>query len=210
MGKKERGSSVNLDSFLDIMTCMLGILILMILLTGIDASQIKILVPTPMEYVSDRRPVFIECRDNELFIIPIEEIRKLANASLREIAKKAQGDSGRMLIELAEAKVQTDAYLVDLNFALLGQLAIRSLPGSTGYRLVDIGNETSEDWFGRVLTRLNMETEMLSFVVRDDSYEVFKRARALAWNQKAEVSYELIDADEPIKFGLGGSIPMAQ
>ena len=50
----------------------------------------------------------------------------------------------------------------------------------------------------------------LAFLVRDDSYTVFKRARALAWNQKAEVSYELLDTQAPIKFGLGGSRSLAQ
>ncbi|MFH0880153.1 MAG: hypothetical protein V2A34_10615 [Lentisphaerota bacterium] len=210
MAKKERGNSVNLDSFLDLMTCELGILILMILLTGIDASQIKVLVPTPMEHTSNRRPVFIECRNNELFTIPVESIRKLASDTLKDLATKAQGDSGKMLQLLAESKLQTEAYKVDLNFALLGQLAISPEVGVEGYRLVDIQNETANDWFGKILISVDKEKEMLSFVVRDDSYEVFKRARALAWTEKVEVSYELIDVDEPIKFGLGGSIPMAQ
>ncbi|HBA83064.1 MAG TPA: hypothetical protein DCZ95_03120 [Verrucomicrobia bacterium] len=210
MGKRERNNAVNLDSFLDIMTCILGILILMILLTGIDASQIRVLVPTPMEHTSDKRPIFIECRDNELFSVPLEELRKLADTTLKQIARSVSNDSARMLIKLGEAKVQTEAYRVDLNFILLGQLAVQSVPNVTGYRLVDIANETSDDWYGRILTQMNKEKDMLSFIVRDDSFEVFKRARALAWSQKAEVSYELIDANEPIKFGLGGAIPLAQ
>ena len=51
---------------------------------------------------------------------------------------------------------------------------------------------------------------MLSFVVRDDSFEVFKYARALAGIHNIDVSYELLDASQPIKFGLGGTRSLAQ
>ncbi len=71
MGKKSRGDAVNLDSFLDIMTCLVGVLVLIIILTGVDASQIKMLVPTPMRTETDKRPVFVECRHNQLFPIPV-------------------------------------------------------------------------------------------------------------------------------------------
>jgi biopolymer transport protein ExbD len=210
MGKRDRGNSVNLDSFLDIMTCILGILILMVLLTGIDASQIRIAVTTPMEYLSDKKPVFVECRNNELFVVPLEELHKVAEASLKQIAKSVTNDSGQLIRKLAETKVQNGAYIVDLNSLLLGQLTLQAVPNVTGYRLVDIAHETPDDWYGRILAKLDKQKEMLSFIVRDDSFEVFKRARAMAGKQQAEVSYELIDANEPIKFGLGGSIPMPQ
>jgi hypothetical protein len=40
---------INLDSFLDILTCLQGVLILVIISTGIDAAQTKVLIPTPIE-----------------------------------------------------------------------------------------------------------------------------------------------------------------
>ena len=36
---KSKGPSINLDSFLDILTCLQGVLILVIISTGIDAAQ---------------------------------------------------------------------------------------------------------------------------------------------------------------------------
>lgn len=210
MAKRVRGNSVNLDSFLDIMTCMLGVLMLILLLTGIDAAQIKVLIPTPMMHTSDRRPVFVECRNNELFLVPVGELRTLADEQLRDVAQKAGGDTALMLQGLADARAQTDTYQVDLTYALLGQFAILPIMTSKGYNLVDIGQEKETDWFGRILTGLNKETEMLTFLVRDDSFEVFKRARTLAWVQNVEVSYELLSPEEPIKFGLGGSRSLAQ
>ncbi len=199
-----------LDSFLDIMTCMLGALMMIILLTSIDASQIKVLIPTPMEHTTDRKPVFIECRNDELFLVPVTELRNMANNELKKLAEEAKGDTGEMLRRLAQAQAQTDTYRVDLTYALLGQFAILPIATAKGYRLEDASKEKATDWFGRILTALPKDTEMLTFLVRDDSYNVFKRARALAWNQKAEVSYELLDTQAPIKFGLGGSRSLAQ
>lgn len=192
------------------MTCELGLLMLIILLTGIDASQVRVLIPTPMEHVSNRRPIFIECRNNELFQVPVTELRKLADDRLKAIAEEAKGDSAVMLQKLASAAAETDTYKVDLTYALLGQFAISPIRTAKGYRLVDVTKEKATDWFGRILTNMDDEKDMLTFLVRDDSYEVFKRARALAWNEKAEVSYELLDVEAPIKFGLGGSRSLAQ
>lgn len=199
-----------LDSFLDIMTCMLGVLMLIILLTGVDASQIKVLIPTPWEHPTDLHPVFLECRNDEIFMIPVQELRQLANAELKHLAEEAKGDTAEMLKKLAESSVQTDTYKVDLTYALLGQFAIVPIGTARGYRLEDISREKATDWYGRILTGLSPEKDMLTFLVRDDSYNAFKRARALAWNQKVEVSYELLDTQAPIKFGLGGSRSLAQ
>jgi len=210
MAKRERGSSVNLDSFLDIMTCMLGILVLMILLTGIDASQIKVLVPTPMEQPTDKRPIFIECRSNELFRISMDDITKRVYDELAALSEKAQGNQEVFAQLLEQAVVQTDAYEVDVTFALIGQFALRPLPGVQGYRLESVARETNRDWFGQILNEVNTDEEIITFLVRDDSYPVFKKARALAWLRNVDVSCELLDTTEPIKFGLGGTRAMAQ
>ena len=210
MGKKNRGNPVNLDSFLDLMTCMLGIIILMILLTGIDASQIKVLVPTPMEQPTDKRPIFIECRNNELFLVPIEDITRMVYDEMGALAEKAKGDQAAFAQLLEKAVVKTDSHQIDLAFALISQFALQPLPGVSGYRLESIQRETPQDWFGKILGGVKKDDEIITFLVRDDSYKVFKKARALAWIANVQVSCELLDVSELIKFGLGGTRSMAQ
>ena len=205
MAKKGSGDTeINLDSFLDIMTCLVGVLVLIIILTGVDASQIKVLIPTPMEYSSDKRPHFLECRNNQLFMIPLADIRTKADNTLKSIAEEAAGDPEKLLSTLSQTTVKIEHYEVDLTYLLLGQLAIVPIPDSSGYPLEDYRSEGPNDWFGRVLSTLNKEEEMLTFLVRDDSFRVFKIARALAWIDNVEVTYELLGVDEPIKFGLMG------
>jgi hypothetical protein len=55
---------------------------------------------------------------------------------------------------------------------------------------------------------MDPDTEVLSFLVRDDSYRVFKLARALAWNEKIEVTYQLLDLDDPLRFRLNAMTPI--
>jgi len=72
----DKSAAIDLSAFTDIMTCVLGILILIILLTGIDASQITVLVSTPKELTGDdKSPVFFECRDKQVFHISLAELK---------------------------------------------------------------------------------------------------------------------------------------
>jgi len=210
VGKRSRGADVKLDSFLDIMTCLLGSLILILLLTSIDASQIQVLIPTPIEHRTDKKPIYIECRNNELFLVPVKDLQVKAQQALKEISEKAKGDTGRFLEMISTADVEGENYRVDLTYALTGQWAIIPKEDTHGYTISDIQKEKPSDWYGRILTGMDKDKEMLSFLVRDDSYEVFKAARALAWQQKVEVAYELLDVEDEIKFGLGGSRMLAQ
>jgi biopolymer transport protein ExbD len=209
--KKAKDAGINLDSFLDIMTCLVGILVLIIILTGIDAAQIKVLVPTPMQNTDfDGRPIFIEARNNELFRVPLAELQEMSRAALKDIALKAQGSQIKMLSMISESQVKTDIYSVDLTYALMGQIAIRPIPTSKGYKLVDYEKEKADRWFGSILAKMDNEQEMLTFLVRDDSFEVFKLARGLAWLKKIEVSYELMAPNEVIKFGVTGTRSFSQ
>ncbi|MDD2235859.1 MAG: hypothetical protein PHP44_04440 [Kiritimatiellae bacterium] len=68
----------------------------------------------------------------------------------------------------------------------------------------ELSSETSMSWYILLLTGLDKETDIVSFLVRDDSFAVFKKAQALAWCALAQVDYELLEADDPITFDSNG------
>ncbi len=199
-----KGASVNLDSFLDIMTCLVGVLVLIIILTGLDAAQIRVLIPTPMMYDSDKRPIFVEARNNQLFLIPVDELQEMADNAVQELSRAAGGNPERMLAGIQTIDAATDAHRLDLSYFMVGQIGIMPVEGAQGYALRDWANETSRDWFGQILAAMDPEQDMLAFMVRDDSFEVFKLARHLAWLSNVDVAYELLSMREPIRFGLLG------
>ena len=208
--RQSKGADVNLDSFLDIMTCLVGVLVLILILTGIDASQVRVLIPTPIEHNPKMRAIYIECRNDQLFFVPVRELREMTTAALDEVAEEAGGDMEEMLRLLHEKTVGNEEYSVDISYALVGQFVVHPVEGREGYPLENATAETEKDWFGRILTTLDPETEMISFLVRDDSFKVYKRARYIAWKLEVEVGYDLFAGNDVIKFGLGGSAPVAQ
>jgi len=205
MGKS---ADINLDSFLDIMTCLVGVLVLILILTSLDAGQIKVLIMTPMDRETTKQQVYIECRSNELFYIDLPGLRQKVRTALDTEAPKYIEQYSDRMVGLMNAyqklDVQDDNYKVILTYSMLDQMGLQLKSGVSGYTIQAFGSEKPTDWYGKILTSIDAEKQLLSFKVRDDSYRMFKLARALAWHAKVDVMYELLDVNDPLRFPLGG------
>jgi hypothetical protein len=200
-----KGPALDLSSFTDLMTCILGVLVLIILLTGIDASQITVLVATPKEMTSDdKRPVFFECRKNQLFHISLDEMKKACDAKTAELQERVQGNETEFLKQAAQTSIEVAGSRLDYTYALMGKFVLLPNPEAEGYKLESYLNETPEMWFGSRLAQIDPNTQFVCFLVRPDSYRVFQRARALAWFKNINVACELQDEKNPIMIGPGG------
>ena len=199
------GPTMDLSSFTDIMTCILGVLVLIILLTGIDASQITVLVATPKEMTSDdKSPVMFECRNNQLFQISVEELKKACDAKTEEIRERVQNDETEFLKQASQTVMEIDGQRLDYTFALMGKYMLMPIQDAKGYALESISKETADKWYGSRLAAIDPATQFVCFFVRPDSYMVFQRARQLAWMKSISVACELQDEKNPIMIGPGG------
>ena len=205
------GPSMDLSSFTDLMTCILGVLVLIILLTGIDASQITVLVATPKEMTSDdKSPVLFECRSNQLFQISVDELKKAVDKKTEELREKVQSDPNEFLKLAGKSFLDVEGQQVDYTFALTGKYVLTPIPGVQGYQFERFLDETDQMWFGSRLVAINPETQFLCFFVRPDSYKVFQQARSLAWMRNINVSCELLDEKDVIRLGPGGERVLPQ
>ena len=196
---------MDLSSFTDIMTCILGVLVLIILLTGIDASQITVLVATPKEMTSDdKSPVFFECRHNQLFQISVEELKKACDAKTEELKEQVKGDETEFLKQAAKTMLELDGQKLDYTYALMGKYVLMPIPDAEGYPLTSQSAETPDKWYGSRLAKVDPKTQFICFLVRPDSYKVFQKARNLAWIKDINVACELQDEKNPIMIGPGG------
>ncbi len=200
---KSRDSGVSLDSFLDILTCLQGVLMLIIITTGIDAARTKVLVKTPLQVLGNEKPIYIEARNNKLYRIPLDDIKREVAQARAEIARtNPEGDTASILQTIGDTKIVVGDYVVDMSYAMVGQIALLPNPDTTGgYTFEDPGLENANTWYGRIIAEMDKENEKLSFIVRDDSFPIFKRARVKAWTDKAKVGFQLIGQNEPIRFG---------
>ena len=199
------GPAMDLSSFTDLMTCILGVLVLIILLTGIDASQITVLVATPKEMQGDdKSPVFFECRKNQLFHISVEELKKACDAKTEELKEQVKGDETEFLKQAAKTMLELDGQKLDYTYALMGKYVLMPIPDAEGYPLTSQSAETPDKWYGSRLAKVDPKTQFICFLVRPDSYKVFQKARNLAWIKDINVACELQDEKNPIMIGPGG------
>ena len=199
------GPAMDLSSFTDLMTCILGVLVLIILLTGIDASQITVLVATPKEMQGDdKSPVFFECRKNQLFHISVEELKAACDAKTQELQERVGGDETEFLKQAAQTMLELNGQKLDYTYALMGKYVLLPVPDAEGYKFESQSKETADMWYGSRLANIDPATQFICFLVRPDSYRVFQRARNMAWIRNINVACELQDEKNPIMIGPGG------
>ena len=200
-----KGPAIDLSSFTDLMTCILGVLVLIILLTGIDASQITVLVATPKEITADdKSAVFFECRKNQLFQISLEEMKKACDIKTEELKEKTKADQNEFLKQAAQTTLLLDGQKLDYTYALMGKYVLIPDFDAAGYKFERYLSETDEMWYGSRLAKIDPHTQFVCFFVRPDSYKIFQQARALAWLRNINVACELQDEKNPIMIGPGG------
>lgn len=199
---KSKGPSINLDSFLDILTCLQGVLILVIISTGIDAAQTKVLIPTPIERQSTKRPVYMECRGDLIYPMDVVSLGKDARTKIAQVTVAAGGDQMKLLQTLTEVRVTNDYYEVDLSYYMLGQLVIKPRKDSStpGFALEERSTFATDNFMTRTIKQLDPEKDRIVLVVRDDSFSVFKVAQRLSFLAKLEVMVQIYDVREPLRF----------
>ena len=82
-------------------------------------------------------------------------------------------------------------------------MALEPKPGVRGDDSNSIKESNSE--FQRYLRSCNHDTQYAVFLVRDKSFEIFKQARRVADTLGFDIGWEMLEENEPIKFGTGGS-----
>jgi hypothetical protein len=213
----------NLDSFLDILTNTVGVLMFISLFVTLVTVEAETIIRTPLVTDSRKNPHFFEVRNNQLYYLDSEEVDRqlaawlqalpqcqepqipeeadwylyetyLAQIEEYEICKRQQWE------RLGEFQAQTTYYnvrLVNLNSRLY-----ELKEGIEGESPEQLSQEESQ--FLTILQKLAPETEYLAFIVRPDSFAAFRAARKEAWDAGFDVGWEPQPSYNPIIFGSKG------
>ena len=192
-------------SFCDIVTITTAALFFCLLVTVQEAVKIPVFRPTPRAKITKKQGVFFECRTNQLFFVDkaglddqVENLMSRLNPGVRG------GDLGSFLKAVQGQEVGNAYYKVDARFLLVGQMGLEARPGVPGETIADLENANNGK-FQAILSQLNNTNQYIAFLVRDDSFNVFRKARQLADEAGFDTGWELLGIDEPIKFGEGGT-----
>ncbi|MFN4261145.1 MAG: hypothetical protein ACK4RK_17795 [Gemmataceae bacterium] len=207
--RKNPGQSESLDSFLDIVTNSLGLLILVSTLSTLSStdtlSQFRLNLGAPIIVTSDRnlKPVFIECRDNRIIPMDVDsltpELRDKFDffLPLAEKQKNAQAFNAR--------KFSTTTHVIELRPREFNvQVVFKPLNQAVGYALPDVKDPKGS--FSAYLNKWGTDDHYLNFYVRSDSFEAFREARALAKEQGFDLSWHPLKKEDELSlyYGRGG------
>ena len=149
--------------------------------------------------------MFFECRTNQLFFVDkaglddqVEKLMSTLNPGIRG------GDLESFLKAIQGQEVGNTYYKVDPRYLLVGRMGLEAKPGVAGETMAELGDPTNSK-FQAILSQLDKNQQYIAFLVRDDSFNIFRKARDVADTAGFDTGWELLGIDEPIKFGEGGT-----
>ena len=222
--RKPSTPSQNLDSFLDILTNTVGVLMFISLFVTLIAVEADSIVKTPLVSETQKKPRFFEIRDRKITYIDDEKVGQeidkligsLPNCNPPDFDLSSELSSNQYLIQLSNYKscinnrasrlvnfrIRTDYYDVTMTNPSTFSLRYEPIPTRDGETKEELVFPESE--FNKVLANFDPNEDYLAFIVRPNSFSAFRAAREQAWAQGFDVGWEPHKQELPIQFGSGG------
>ena len=222
--RRNTNVSQNLDSFLDILTNTVGVLMFISLFVTLIATgsspKTRVTIQTPLSSPTEKQSLWFEIDGNKVSHLDLRQVREKElelSGNLPNCNKPgAASDSSRqdiyqscllsILGRQSNFRTSTQNYqvkTVDRGVSLLFE-PISEEVGETASQLT-----APDSNFKRVLSQFNPQKDYLVFIVRPDSFEAFRTARQQAWDAGYEVGWEPHPQDAPIKIRtiVGSELP---
>lgn len=178
---------IDLDSFLDVITNCIGVLIVITVLAMINTKYMTFIVRTPFVRKTVKQPVILECRKNRVIPVHKADIQQRLELYIDEIRKNSF-DYNRIAhsanLELKD--VEDEYYRVDLAKLFRSNILVLVPKEEVQGELPNL-LKSEEAKFQEVVQEIDPEKEFAFFLVRPDSFEVFRAARKLLWGKDVEV-----------------------
>lgn len=214
----------NLDSFLDILTNTVGVLMFISLFVTLIATgsspKTRVTIQTPLSSPTEKESLWFEINDNKVSYLDLRQVREKevefsgnlpnCNKPTADSSFSRQDIYQSCLLSIlgrqSNFRTNTQNYqvkAVDRGVSLLFE-PISQQVGETTSQLIVPGSN-----FKQVLSQYNPRKDYLVFIVRPDSFEAFRTARQQAWDAGYEVGWEPQPQDSPLKIRtiIGSELP---
>jgi hypothetical protein len=144
-------------------------------------------------------PIYFECRGNLVCPVDFDGLQGQVDGRLAKIPGDRDPAVAMRTLQ-ADPPIANHSYRVNINYLLMGVIALEPLPGQgAGMAL-----EKLSDTFGAAIAKLDPDKHYVTLLVRDDSFPAFRKARDFAEAKGFAVGWELLATNEPIKFDVPG------
>ncbi len=208
MSRRKRDDTpfLSLDAFLDIATNVVGILILVAVVTVLGAGNIS--VSSGASALNPPKPrsnrVLFELKGDEIYVVD----EKGNGERVQDAVRRALGEDATSADRVASLLVETDVgdrtYRVQAEAQPGGVAWVYTLRADArGESMTDLAKEDSR--FRRTLESLDSGS-FVYFVVHEDSFDMFKKARDLAIEKGVAIGWHPVEGGAPLKLSSGGSL----
>jgi hypothetical protein len=159
--------------------------------------------PVPQVTPTSKQPVFFECRGNEVFFVDRDGLDAKVSQMLAALPPESKGGNLATFLKAIEAReVRSEFYKVSPKYLLAAMMALEPRKDVHGENREQLGKP--ESTFQTMLSVLDMRRKYVVFLVRDDSFSVFRQVRSIAEENGFDVGCQCLAGDELIQFGAGG------
>ena len=194
--------SLTHDSFLDVVSNVVGVLVLVAVAVILNARDVKIDLGAPVVHPAPRATtrIIFECSRGQIFRLDEQELHKLADDYTQRLAdkKRALTPMERQILFERE-DVGNALYRIKIPDAHSSALQLELRADAVGEDSLDI--LAPESAFRTELGRLSPKTHWVFFITRNDSFEMFRGARKLAVERGLSVGWDPKLRGAPLTFG---------
>jgi hypothetical protein len=204
LGKRRRRSSdASNDSFLDVMSNAVGVMILVAIVVTINTRDISFVLGTPVLRKNHRlENVNFECVDKHVLHLSRDLYIEAMEVIKEEFERRREPLTRDEVESLLSRRTVSDSNYV-MRFP--GGLHYERRGPDSGERASEIIKNDSE--FRRVLAGLDPREHYLLFFVREDSFGTFRTARRIARKKGFAVGWSPEPKERKMVFGPNGTPP---
>lgn len=204
----EGASILNLDSLMDILSCLVGVMLFLVIYTVLElgSTSFEVSVPTPRDRPIESRRVFVVVNDESVRMMnssqPVSDLLTfMAGADVSELSERvAEANLSPPTDNYFRYRLDYDRDAVRVNEQVRDyDILVSELPGEVGER---IGALDGESRFEAELDDLDSDFFWLEFAVDSASVDVFRRARDIAEAKGFATRWVPLDLTFPLSYSL--------
>jgi hypothetical protein len=197
---RRRPEPGNLDSFLDVMTNTVGVLIFVLLFVTLAAADATVLVRTPLRSETEKQPIYFEASGGRVIYLESRMADERVDAFVRALPPIRWYNVSYVMDQVDAFETETPNYTIDLLGGGIG-VRWRARPGAGD--TVNVVKDSAST-YQQVLRTLDPDTAYLAFIVRPDGLESFRAAREAATRRGFASGWEPFGHGRDLVFSSGG------
>lgn len=212
MYRKARGSGsqsiLNLDSLMDILSCLVGVMLFLVIYTVLElgATTFQVTVPVPIDPPVGSRRVLVLANGGTIRLLdPDRPIRDLSTG-----IDQVPADALPEFVRQVNQSAPTDAFFrytldYDAEMARVAgrerafRIGVDEIRGETGEVLTELDPDSR---YANLLSELDPDDVWIEFGVDEVTLDAFRRARDLAEQQGFATRWGPLSLDFPVSFSL--------